>query len=190
MDITVSPKTSKEAKATKLKPEEMAFADLVAVGWPPEDAWAVAIRQGVTWNKSALKEAIAQLYSQPAVQERITATRNVLSTRQKEAVAKATKSERAQVIDRAMSKENMLFNLQTALDSMNVGSKEWLDTSKMIVDVTRMKQDEVQTDENTIHYHLPVAYPTGCKDCLYSRCNECHYKRECEERKQATTPDV
>lgn len=177
MDIIVSQKTSKEARASKLKVDELAFADLVAVGWPPEDAWAAAIRQGFTWTKTALKEAIAQLYNSPAVQERIAATQNVLSVRQKEAVAKATKSERAQVIDRATSKENMLFNLQTALDNMTVGSKEWLDTSKMIVDVTRMKQDEVQTDENTIHYHLPVAYPTGCKDCLYSRCEQCKYKK-------------
>lgn len=184
MDIAVSPKTSKEAKAAKLSPDQLAFADLVATGWPPEDAWAVAIRKGVTWKKSALKEEIEQLHLSPAVQERIESTRNVLSTRQKEAVEKATKSERDKVITRAMSKENMLFNLQTALDSMKVGSKEWIDTSKMIVDVTRMKQDEVKQDDETIHYFLPVAYPTGCQDCLYSRCEQCRYKKTCESNQK------
>lgn len=177
MDIVVSQKASREAKACKLKPEQMAFADLVAVGWAPEDAWAAAIRMGVTWPKRQLKEETEQLYRSPAVQERIASTQNVLTTRQKESVAKATKSERAMVIDRATSKENMLFNLQTALDNMTVGSSEWIKTSQLIVDVTRMKQDEVQKDDNTIHYHLPVQYPTGCQNCLYSRCDSCKYKK-------------
>lgn len=183
MDITVSQKTSREARAAKLSAEELAFADLIATGWPQEDAWAVAIRKGVTWKKSALKEDIEKLFLSPAVQERIEATKSVLTTRQKEAVANATKSQRNDVITRAMSKENMLFNLQTALDSMKVGTKEWIDTSKMIVDVTRMKQDEVKQDDETVHYFLPVHYPTGCQDCLYSRCDQCQFKRKCEENK-------
>ena len=181
MEITVSQKTAKEAKANKLSPEELAFADLIATGWPVEDAWAAAIRKGLTWPKRQLKEEQEQLHQSPAVQERIAATRNVLTSRQKEAISKASKSERAQVIDRATSKENMLFNLQTALDNMTVGSSEWMKTSQLIVDVTRMKQDEVKQDDNIIHYHLPVQYPTGCKDCLYSRCNSCRYKKAYKE---------
>lgn len=176
MGITVSQKITKEAKAAKLSAEELAFADLIATGWPPEDAWAVAIRKGGAWNKTALKEEIQKLFMSPAIQERIEATKNVLSTRQKESIEKATKTERNSVITRAMSKENMLFNLQTALDSMKVGTKEWIDTSKMIVDVTRMKQDEVKQDDETIHYFLPVHYPTGCQDCLFSHCDTSKYK--------------
>ena len=82
-----------------------------------------------------------------------------------------------------MSNENMLDDRQTAKQKMTVGTKEWLDTNKLIVDVTRMKQDEVVNEETTIHYFLPVQYPTGCQDCLYQRCDTCKYKKTYEEQK-------
>ena len=178
MEVTVSSKTSKLARDHKLTPEQLAFADLIAVGWQPEDAWAVAMRKGVTWTKTYLKSEINSLAANENVQQRVKEVRNVLTVRQKESVAKATRSEREDVIASAMSKEQMLFDLQTALTGLTVGSKEWLDTKKMIIDVTRMKQDEVKKENNLINFHLPVHYPTGCHDCLYSRCDQCKYKRE------------
>lgn len=180
MDVKVSTKASKLAKQFGLSPEQLAFADLLAVGWQSDDAWAVAIRTGVTWTKTYLKSEIDKLAKNEKVQSRVKEVRNILTVRQKEQVAKATKSERDHVIASAMSKEQMLFDLQTALTGMAAGSKEWLDTKKMIIDVTRMKQDEVQKDDNTIHYHLPVHYPTGCKDCLYSRCEQCSFRLQAE----------
>ena len=63
-----------------------------------------------------------------------------------------------------MSKETMLYKLQTAKSLKSKDSKEWIDINEMIIDVTRMKQDDVQTENNTIHHYLPVHYPTGCQD--------------------------
>lgn len=172
MEAEVSQKTAKLAKQFKMTAEEMAFADLLAVGWEPEDAWAVAIRKGVTWAKSARKEAIAQLQNSPAVIERIDFTKAVLKKSQIEAVKNTNKTERQTIIDAALSKEQMLFDLQEALMGMARGSKEWLDTKKLIIDVTRMKQDEVKDENNTIHYYLPVNYPVSCEYCLRNTNNK------------------
>ena len=85
------------------------------------------------------------------------------------------------IVETAMSKETMLYKLQTAKSLKPKDSKEWIDINEMIIDVTRMKQDDVQTENNTIHHYLPVHYPTGCQDCLYSRCNFCKYKKAYKE---------
>lgn len=176
MELNVSQKTEKLCKAKKLSAEDMAFADLCAVGWEPSDAYIVAYHKGATWVKKALKAEVERMLATAPVQDRIAEVKNVLSERQKEAVRKTTKSERNAVVDTAMSKEQMLYDLQTAKLGMTVGSKDWLEVNKLIVDVTRMKQDEVQQEDNTIHFFLPVHYPTGCQDCLYQRCNTCKYK--------------
>lgn len=181
MDISVSPKAGKLARQYRVRPQDLAFADLVAVGWEPEDAWAAAVREGVTWTKTARNKAISDLVSSPNIQERIQAVQSVLRKNQVDAVRNATNKERKDIVNEAMSKENMLFDLQSALSQMTVGSKEWLDTKKMIIDVTRMKQDEIKDDETTVHHFLPVRYPTGCQDCLYSRCDTCKYKKSYKE---------
>ena len=64
------------------------------------------------------------------------------------------------------------------LKTLKPGSTEYNKVNDQIINISRMKQNEVKTDDKTIHYYLPVSYPTGCHDCLYSRCNECQYKRE------------
>lgn len=167
MDISVSPKTAKVVRQFKLRPQELAFADLVATGWEPEDAWNVAVREGMTWNKKARNEAISSLLNSPSVSERIDATKAVLRKNQIESVKNTASNERRKVVNDAMSKENMLFDLQTALGSKDIGSSEWIKIKQLIVDVTRMKQDEVKDEETTIHHFLPVAYPTSCEDCLF-----------------------
>ena len=40
-------------------------------------------------------------------------------------------------------------------------SKEWLEIKKMIADITQAKRDEIQTEDNTIHYYLPLT----CSQC-------------------------
>ena len=172
MDIEVSASAKKLAKQFKLSPEELAFADLVAVGWSQEDAWAVAVRKGVTWTKAARKEAVAQLAESTAVKERIDTVKAVLKKSQIEAVKNLKDSERQVLISAATSKEQMLFDLQEALSTMTRGSKEWLDTKKLIIDVTRMKQDEVKDENNTIHYYLPIDYPMSCEFCLRNPKNK------------------
>ena len=181
MEIEVSQKTARLSKSLGLKPQEMAFADLVSCGWDPTDAYFVAFHQGSTWARKTLKDEVEKLQSNENVKSRIDETRNVLSKRQKDAIVNKKDKEVNMVVSTAMSKEQMLYELQTAKKNMVAGSKDWLDINKLIVDVTRMKQDEVQTENNTIHHYLPVRYPTGCQDCLYSKCDQCKYKKAYKE---------
>ena len=162
MELELSAKTTKICKALKTAPEVLAFADLCSLGWEPTDAYIVAFRKGATWIKRALKEEVEKLLNSATVQNRIAENKNVLSERQKEAVKQTSKKERNSVVDTAMSKEQMLYDLQLAKAKSPAGSKEWIDINKLIVDVTRMKQDEVVGEESTIHHYLPVHYPTGC----------------------------
>ena len=183
MELEVSAKTTKICKNLKMTPEALAFADLCSLGWEPTDAYIVAFRKGATWIKRVLKEVEKLLKSAP-VQDRIAENKNVLSERQKEAVKQTSKKERGSVVDTAMSKEQMLYDLQVAKADLTPGTKEWIDVNKMIIDVTRMKQDEVVGEESTIHHYLPVHYPTGCQDCLFQRCNTCKYKKFYEENSE------
>ena len=181
MELEVSQKTSKICKGLKLTAEQMAFADLLAVGWEPNDAYIIAFHQGSTWVKRALKTDVDKLMANENVQNRIDETKSVLSQRQKDALKNASTKEANKIVETAMLKETMLYELQTAKSEKPKGSKEWIEINKMIIDVTRMKQDDVQTENNTIHHYLPVHYPTGCQDCLYSRCNSCTYKKAYEK---------
>ena len=178
MEIEVSQKTSKVCKSYKLSAEALAFADLCAVGWEPSDAYIVAFRKGSTWVKKALKEEVEKLSQMQGVKDRMAETKRVLSERQKEAVKSMTQKDMNSVVSNATSKEKMLYDLQLAKNDMTPGTKEWIDINKLIVDVTRMKQDEVKTEDTLVKYHLPVNYPTGCQDCLYQRCDTCKFKKE------------
>lgn len=182
MELEVSQKTAKVCKSMKLDAESMAFADLVAVGWEPSDAYIVAFHKGSTWIKKALRDEVQKLLDNGNVKNRIDETKNVLSQRQKDAVKNTAKKEMTTIVDTAMSKEKMLYDLQLAKTKSDPGSKEWIDINKMIIDVTRMKQDDVQTENTTIRHYLPVRYPTGCHDCLYQRCDKCKYKLAYKEQ--------
>lgn len=173
MDIKLSIKQKKVCTGYQLKPEELAFADLVAVGWSVQDAWAVAIRKGTVWDKKQLEKEQQLLADKVAVQNRIDDVRLVLRRNQIAKVEagkeKEMKSDRAALLRQATSKEDMLIDLQQSIVGMQAGSKEWLDVKKLIVEVSRMKQDEIKEEDTTIHYYLPVNYPTSCKNCLLNK---------------------
>ncbi len=182
MDVTVSSKTSKLARSLGLTPEQMAFADLVTQGWPEEDAYAVAIRIGMqTWNRAAIKDEVAKILASAAVQKRIATNKEVLRESQVKKIQKDMRENADELLELATNKEKKLIELQTILKGLKPGSTEYNKVNDQIINISRMKQNEVKTDDKTIHYYLPVSYPTGCHDCLYSRCKECKYKRECEE---------
>ena len=188
MDVAVSSKTNKLARSLGLTPEKMAFADLVTQGWPEEDAYAMAIRTGMqTWNRAAIKEEVAKILASEPVQRRIAANKEVLRKNQVERIQKDMKENADELLELATNKEKKLIELQTILKGLKPGSTEYNKVNDQIINISRMKQNEVKTDDNTIHYYLPVSYPTGCQDCLYSRCNECRFKKELEEIRQQQT---
>lgn len=172
----VSRETAKKARSYKLKPEELAFADLLAAGWDEVDAYSVAIRTGiVTWTKEALRNEINRLSELEGVKKRIYDLRNTATKEMENKIRESIRDNDKELLRKATSKENKLIEFQAAADAAVRNSPEWFKANQMIVDMTKMKQDEIKTDDNTVHYFLPVAYPSSCQNCLYSKCKECKY---------------
>ena len=182
MAIDVSSKLNKIARGYKLTPEQLAFADLVTLGWPEEDAWAVSIRTGAaTWNRTAFKDEVAKLLATEAVQQRISENKEILRQSQIDRIQQDMKDNQDELLELATNKEKKLIELQSILKNLKPGSTEYNKVNDQIINISRMKQNEVKTDDKTIHYYLPVAYPTGCQDCLLSRCDTCKYKKAYKE---------
>ena len=161
-------KTIFSIKANKLKKkygmaetEYLVYADLRACGWSVDDAWNVAFQnEGVTWPADELKRQQNKLESLDSVQQRMADTRG--DTKDKK-IADAGLS--AEELARETSKDKILADLVIAKKKMTQGTKEWIDTTKMIGDFTRIKQDELQTEDTTIHYFLPISFPKSCDEC-------------------------
>lgn len=167
MEAEVSSKTKKTARELGLTPEQMAFVDLVACGWAEEDAYAVAIRTGAaTWTKKALRAEYDKILSREGARKRTSDIKQVLSSDREEQIRTAISNEEKELLARATSKEKKLIELQATLETKDPGSSDWLKINQQIIDVSRMKQDEVKTEDTTIHYYLPVNYPRSCNDCL------------------------
>lgn len=176
--VEVSRETSKKARSYKLKPEELAFADLLASGWDAADAYSVAVRTGaVTWTKEALRDEIKRLSELEGVKKRIYDLHNTATEEMEKKIRESIREDDKELLRKATSKENKLIEFQAAADAAPRNSPEWFKANQMIVDMTKMKQDEIKSDDNTVHYFLPVAYPSSCQNCLYSKCKECKYYR-------------
>ena len=185
--IIVTQKTARLARQYKLKPEELAFADLIAAGWDDADAYAVTIRTGATtWTKKALSEEYDRLASLEGVRRRIEDRKQEQDKQKLEQIKSSISADETELLKKATSKERMLITLQATLETLPPASPEWIKINQQIIDVSRMKQDEVKTDDDTIHYFLPVAYPTSCQDCLHSRCAECRYYKQANKEKGKT----
>lgn len=182
MAIDVSSKLNKIARNYKLTPEQLAFADLVTQGWPEEDAWAITIRTGMaTWNRTAFKAEVAKLLASEAVQARIAENKEVLRQSQIDRIQQDMKDNADDLLELATNKEKKLIELQSILKDLKPGSTEYNKVNDQIINISRMKQNEVKTDDKTVHYYLPVSYPTGCHDCLYSKCDQCKFKKAHEQ---------
>lgn len=168
MEIDITSKTSRKARLLKLSAEQFAFADLVATGWPEEDAWAVTMRTGMTWNRKALKDEQDKLLATDGVKQRIAEVKNMLSQEQAERLQAKMNEAPKQILERATNKEKKLIELQTLLENggLQPGSSEYNKINDQIIQVSQMKKDEIKTVDTTILHFLPVHYPLSCKDCL------------------------
>lgn len=143
------------------EPEYVIFADLKAAGWSSTDAWAVAFHgQGLHWAKNQFLAEIAKLEGLESVQNRIADVQG--RKVQKDGLS-------ADELAKETSKEKILTDLVLAKKMQKPGSKEWNDLTKMIADYNKIKQDEIQTEDTTVHYFLPVRYPNSCKECLIAK---------------------
>lgn len=134
--------------------EELMYADLRRVGWDKADAFYAAFRHIYsTYPKREQMKVMTRLENDPKIKARIAG-----STGEKEISLEALAKE--------TSKEKILSDLVMARKRMREGTKEWAETTKMIADYAKIKQDEIKTDEQPIRYFIPVHYPRRCRDCL------------------------
>lgn len=56
---------------------------------------------------------------------------------------------------RETSKEKILTDLIIARRKLKEGTKEWGDYTKMIAEYSKIKQDDIQVEDTTVHIYLP-----------------------------------
>lgn len=141
--------------------EYLIYADLRACGWTQYDAWAVAFNgKGLNWPKAELVKEINKLEALDSVQKR-------MAEMQGQGENESGKGGiSADDLAKETSKENILRKLVIAEKKAKYGSPDWLKIVSLEADYNKIKQDEIDKENNVIHYYLPVNYPQRCKDCL------------------------
>lgn len=167
---TLSVDTYKKAKALKMKdPRYYIYASLRGSGMPIRDSWAIAFQgEGLNWEKSFLENEMNLLEAQESVRKRIAEVQG------KKIENEHSEDLTPEQLAKATSKEQILKDLVIARSKIkNTSSKEWADYTKMIGDFAKIKQDELQTEDTTCHFYLPINYPTGKNDCLLFKNGLC-----------------
>lgn len=138
--------------------EALIYADLRSVGWEKSDAFYAAFHHVYSgYRMTDQKKMMNTLEADKSIKARINRTADTEEVISAKDLAKET------------SKEKILSDLVVARRRMREGTKEWAETTKMIADYAKIKQDEIKTDEQPIRYFLPVNYPRSCADCLISQ---------------------
>ena len=171
---TLSVDTYKKAKALGMKdPRYYIYASLRGSGMPMRDCWAISFQgEGFNWPKETLEREMNKLESLESVQNRIA-----------EVQGKKAKNENSDELTqeeliKATSKEEILRNLVIAQRKQKFGSPEWQKTTAMIADYSKIKQDEIDTENNTVLFYLPVAYPRTCSDCLLFKNGQATFQKK------------
>ena len=171
---TLSVDIYKKAKALKMKdPRYYIYASLRGSGMSVRDSWAVAFQgEGFNWPKDTLEREMNKLESLESVQTRIA-----------EVQGKKAKNENSDELTqeeliKATSKEEILRNLVIAQRKQKFGSPEWQKTTAMIADYSKIKQDEIDTENNVIHYYIPLSMPRCCEDCIIFKNGQATFQKK------------
>ena len=159
---TLSVDTYKKAKALGMKdPRYYIYASLRGSGMPMRDCWAISFQgEGFNWTKDVLEREMNKLESLESVQKRIAEVQGKKANN--ENADELTQEE----LIKATSKEEILRNLVIAQRKQKFGSPEWQKTTAMIADYSKIKQDEIDTENNVVHYYIPLSMPRCCEDCI------------------------
>ena len=153
MDYSKSLKT--ECRRSALgSVQEKIMADLMAIGWRDVNAYVAAYGYNAQYSDDYNKQQIEKITSRPEFQKYLEKTRKRYSRDSDEASDD-------DFDPNCVSKEQTLKELSIAKKKAAIGSKEWLEINKQIIEVTQMKKDEVKDEDNTIHYYLPLS----CYQC-------------------------
>ncbi len=164
----------KKAKALKMKdPRYYIYASLRGSGMSIRDSWAIAFQgQGFNWPKDTLEREMNKLEALDSVQTRISEIQGKRSANLEEDVVSPEQ------LAKATSKEQILKDLVIVKGKYKPGSKEWTEAVKMIADYNKIKQDEMQTEDTTVHFFIPANYPTDCQSCLIFKNGKSEFQKK------------
>ena len=153
MDYTKAFKT--ECRKSALDMQEKIMADLMAVGWKDQNAYVAAYGFGPQYSDEYHKDQIRRITSRPEFARYLERTRKRYAKDSDDASAQ-------EAFDPAsVSKEQLLKDLLLARKKVAYGSREWIDMTKQIADITQAKKDEIKEEDTTIHFYLPLI----CDNC-------------------------
>ena len=164
MDYSKNIKT--EIKKAKISIEEKIFADLMLLGWKDTDAYIAAFGYNITLSDSYIKSQMRSVINNPDFTKYME-----VSGRKNERREMREENDDDIYMEEALSmstKEETLKDLIIAKSKMKRGSKEWLDTTKLIADLQQMKKDIVEEEDTTVHYYLPLT----CNRCSLYLANK------------------
>lgn len=154
------------AKKFGLTPDQLAMADLVAVGWEPSDAWAMCVRLGLTWDRRALQAEIEKLVKSKEFQERVAKTKESLTQAQLEKFASDRDTIKKRDLKKKTSKDALLQDLLAARENVKPGTLDYAKMTMQIADLTNAKKEETVKEDTTIHFYAPLK----CSSCeLYNK---------------------
>lgn len=170
----------KQAKQYSMSsPEYKIYADLRAAGNSMQDSWAIAFQgKGLNWPKSELLKEMNRLEALDSVQRRIAEVRG-----ERDAKAKSDDIS-AEELAKETSKEVILKKLVTAEKKAKYGSPDWLKIISLEADYNKIKQDEIDKENNIVHYYIPARYPTSHKDCLLFLNGQCAAAKGFKEKEE------
>lgn len=170
---TLSVDIRKKAKALGMKDVRYyIYASLRGTGLSIRDCWSIAFQgQGLNWDKATLEREMNKLEALESVQKRIA---EVQGKRAENASDELTQEE----LIKATSKEEILRNLVIAQRKQKFGSPEWQKTTAMIADYSKIKQDEIDTENNVIHYYLPLSLPRTCSECILFKNGQADFQKK------------
>lgn len=152
----------KEAKKYKMADVRyLIYANLRGAGMSVRNSWFIAFNgTGANWSKETLEREMNKLESLESVQRRIAEIQGLGVT------SSSGRGLTPEELAKATSKEKILEDLVIAQRKQKQGSPEWQKTTALLADIARVKQDDIQTEDTTIHSFLPARYPTSCQNCL------------------------
>lgn len=166
--LDYSRKFKTECSKAKLDPQVRAMAELMVQGWTPQDAYIA-----VGFNKPALSDE----YNKSQIEKYITDTDfNVYMESRRKSIKRGilkqytseSEEEEEEIKVKLMTKEEILQQaLQSAL-SLPVNDKNRVEILMKYADLAQMKKEEIQEEDSTIHYYLPLT----CNNCSLYLANK------------------
>lgn len=154
-----------ENKKLKISPTERAMADLVSLGWNPQDAFIAIGQYKPALSDEYNKEQVEKIITDPVFTEyNKMREKNIRRGILKQSVKDINGEEEEDI--NLIDKEEVLKQMLRSALSLPQNDPNRVKMLMQYAELQQMKKEEVETEDNTIHYYLPLS----CNNCsLYQK---------------------